>query len=84
MITPLLALITQDISLNNDIGVEYVVAIHWWMIWCQVFVFLALCEYALAISWAHFTNEKKAFKSGPFLVMLTNVQSLLDCPHYYP
>ncbi|CAG2176024.1 unnamed protein product, partial [Oppiella nova] len=35
LVTPLLSLITQDISLNNDISVAYVVAIHWWMIWCQ-------------------------------------------------
>ncbi|XP_054160474.1 glycine receptor subunit alpha-2-like [Oppia nitens] len=64
IVTPLLNLITLDISLNNEINVSYVVAIHWWMIWCQIFVFLALFEYALAISWAHFINDKKAFKTA--------------------
>ncbi|CAG2121762.1 unnamed protein product [Medioppia subpectinata] len=34
------------------------------MIWCQVFVFLALIEYAMAISWAHFINEKKALQAN--------------------
>ena len=63
VVTPLLNLITQDISFNNDINVAYVVAVHWWGIWCQVFVFLALIEYAVAISWVHFINDKKAFKA---------------------
>lgn len=63
LVTPLLNLITQDIGMNNDIGVEYVVNIHWWMIWCQAFVFLALIEYAVAISWAYFINDKKALRA---------------------
>ncbi len=64
LVTPLLNLITQDIGLNNDINVSYVVAIHWWMMCCQFFVFMALVEYATAISWAHFINEKKALRAA--------------------
>ncbi|XP_054161868.1 glycine receptor subunit alpha-2-like [Oppia nitens] len=64
IVTPLLNLITLDISLNNEMNVSYVMSIHWWMIWCQIFVFLYLFENALAISWAYFINDKKSSKTA--------------------
>ena len=51
--------------MNNEINVFYVVAMHWWFIWCQIFVFFSVVEYAVAISWVHFVNEKKALKAAP-------------------
>lgn len=56
---PLLNLVVYSGAINADINVNYIVTINWWMIWCQVFVFLSLVEYAMAISWAHFANDKK-------------------------
>lgn len=58
---PLLNLITQDISINNDIGVYYVTSIHWWLMWLQGIVYLGIVEYAVAIAWAHFIADKKHF-----------------------
>lgn len=56
---PLLQLISHDISINNDIAVNYVTSFHWWMMWLQGFVYLQLVEYAVATSWAHFIADKK-------------------------
>jgi hypothetical protein len=53
-------LITIDIGINNDVNVYYVCALHWWMMFCTLFAFACLIEYAVAISWGHFTNDKKA------------------------
>lgn len=61
LVMPLLNLITQDISINNDIGVYYVTSIHWWMMWLQGIVYLGIVEYATAIAWAHFVSDKKHF-----------------------
>lgn len=58
---PLLNLITQDIAINNEIGVYYVVSFHWWMMWLQGFIYLEIVEYAVAIAWAHFIADKKHF-----------------------
>ena len=59
MVTPLLTLITQDISINNDIGVAYTVSIHMWLMFLEAFVYLAIIEYAVAIAWAHLVVDQQ-------------------------
>lgn len=59
---PLLNLITQDISINNEIEVNYVTSFHWWMMWIHAFIYLEIVEYAVAIAWAHFITDKKNFE----------------------
>lgn len=59
LVMPLLNLITQDISINNDIEVNYVTSFHWWMMWLHGFIYLLIVEYCVAIAWAHFISDKK-------------------------
>jgi len=59
-VTPLLALITQQITVNTEIRVSYVVALHLWIIMCEFFVFMVLIEYATAIVHVHVVDEKKS------------------------
>lgn len=61
MVSPLLGLITQDIAMNNDIGVSYTVSVHIWMMFAEGFVYLAIVEYAVAIAWAHLATDKKNY-----------------------
>jgi hypothetical protein len=62
-VTPLLALITQQITINSEVKVSYVVAIHLWMIMCEFFVFMVLIEYAAAIIHVHVIDEKKSLET---------------------
>lgn len=62
-VTPLLALITQQITINSEVKVSYVVAIHLWMIMCEFFVFMVLIEYAAAIVHVHVVDDKKTLES---------------------
>lgn len=62
-VTPLLALITQQITINNEIKVSYVVAVHLWMIMCEFFCFMSLVEYAAAIVHVHVVDEKKSMEA---------------------
>lgn len=50
------------LTINNEAGVNYVMAIHWWFIMIEAFIFLEIIEYALAIAWAHFVVDKKNFR----------------------
>ena len=50
VITALLALITQQYQ-SSQVNVSYVIALHVWMIICIAFVFFALIEYAIAITY---------------------------------
>ncbi|CAG2106587.1 unnamed protein product, partial [Medioppia subpectinata] len=50
VITALLALITQQYQ-SSQVNVSYIIAINVWMITCIAFVFLALIEYAFAITY---------------------------------
>ncbi|KAH9389403.1 hypothetical protein TYRP_023349, partial [Tyrophagus putrescentiae] len=61
-VSPLLALITQDMSINNEIGVSYTVSIHIWMMFLQGFVYLAILEFAVAVAIAHLAVDKKNWK----------------------
>ena len=49
LVLPLLALITQQTQVNNEIVVSYVVALHLWFIVCTFFIFMALIELAVAL-----------------------------------
>ncbi|XP_054166062.1 glycine receptor subunit alpha-2-like [Oppia nitens] len=60
LVTPLLTLVTQNVNVNSEINVSYVVALHWWMTVCIFFVFMSLIEFAVAISWVWMINDKKA------------------------
>lgn len=59
VVTPMLSLVTQQTQINAEIKVSYVVAVHIWMIFSIIFVFLSLVEYALAIVYHHRIDEKK-------------------------
>lgn len=61
IVVPMLPLITNDITQNNQVGVNYVVSLHWWMILLQMFVYLELIEIALAVAWANMIYDKKAY-----------------------
>ncbi len=50
--TPILAVISKEVYINNDVQVSYVVALNYWMMACNVFVFCTLIEYTVAISYA--------------------------------
>jgi len=71
LVTPLLTLVTQNININSEINVSYVVALHWWMTICIFFVFMSLIEFAVAISWAWRANDRKAARATQVL-LLTN------------
>nr|XP_027203398.1 glutamate-gated chloride channel-like [Dermatophagoides pteronyssinus] len=58
-VVPLLNLITQDISVNNEIQCNYVTSFHWWMMWIQGIVWADIAEYATAMAWSHFIADKK-------------------------
>jgi hypothetical protein len=73
LVTPLLTLVTQNININSEINVSYVVALHWWMTVCIFFVFMSLIEFAVAISWAWRANDRKAARATQVL-LLTNSQ----------
>lgn len=49
LVLPLLALVTQQTQVNNEIVVSYVVALHLWFIVCTFFIFMALIELAIAL-----------------------------------
>lgn len=72
MVMPLLNLISSDISVNNDIDVNYVTSYHWWMMWIHGIIYLEIVEYAVAMSWAHFVVDKKNFRK-----MLEEVRKLI-------
>jgi hypothetical protein len=57
--TPLLALITQQITINGEVRVSYIVALHLWIMVCQFFVFMSLVEYAASIVQAHCVEDRK-------------------------
>ncbi len=61
--TPILAIINQDIYINNDVQVSNVVALNYWMIVCNVFVFCTLVEYAIAISYAFNISEMEELRA---------------------
>lgn len=60
VVTPLLSLITIQTTVNTDINVSYVVALHIWMMFCIFFVFMALIEYAGAIVYANSVDDRKS------------------------
>ncbi len=60
--TPILAVINQDVYVNNDAQVSYITALNYWMIACNVIVFLTLIEYAVAISWAYNISEMETIR----------------------
>ena len=53
MATPLMSLITQQITVTQELSVSYIVAIHIWMIICFLFMFGALCELLMALKFAN-------------------------------
>lgn len=58
-VTTLLAIINQDIAIQDEIGVTHVVAIHWWMMGLEFFLFATFVEYGFCISWAHYVIDKQ-------------------------
>lgn len=60
-VVPLLAVVAQALTVDNSVGVNYVMSIHWWYMWLEGFIFLMIAEYAFAIAWAHFITDKKTF-----------------------
>ena len=71
--TPLLTLVTQNVNMNSEINVSYVVALHWWMTLCIFFVFMSLIEFAVAISWAFRTNDRKALRATQVCLSLISI-----------
>lgn len=63
-VTPLLALVTQQMQINAEINVSYVVALHIWMMIQIFFVFMSLIEYVFAIVYVHLVEEKKEVSFG--------------------
>ncbi len=61
--TPILAVIDQDVYINNDVQVSYVVALNYWMMACNVFIFCALVEYAIAISYAFNISDMEELRA---------------------
>lgn len=59
VVTPLLALITQQATISADLNVSYVVALHVWTMVSVALVFLCLVEYALAIVYANAIEDRK-------------------------
>lgn len=57
VLTPFLSLITMHNSINSEIRVSYVVAIHIWMFFCMFFTFMGLIEYSFVL--IHDQNHKK-------------------------
>jgi hypothetical protein len=53
VLTPFLSLITMHNSINSEIKVSYVVAIHIWMFFCMFFTFMGLIEYSLVLIFDH-------------------------------
>ncbi len=74
LVTPLLTLVTQNININSEINVSYVVALHWWMTICIFFVFMSLIEFAVAISWAWRANDRKAARATQVLLLTNSYQ----------
>ncbi|KAI1298773.1 Glutamate-gated chloride channel alpha [Halotydeus destructor] len=60
VVTPMLSIITMQVAVYNDIGISYIVGLHIWMAFCELFAFLSILEYAFAIQWAHNVADKKA------------------------
>lgn len=85
IIIPLLNIITMDIQLNNDIGVNYVTSIHWWFMWIEAFVYLDLVEYVACIAWAHFVVDKKKYRAA-YQAALANKSNVatIDMPPKLP
>lgn len=53
VLTPFLSLITMHNSINSEIKVSYVVAIHIWMFFCMFFTFMGLIEYSIVLIQDH-------------------------------
>lgn len=59
IVTPLLALVTQQTMISSEINVSYIVSIHIWMMVNTMFVFLSLTEFAAAIVYSHVVEDRK-------------------------
>ncbi|XP_053213116.1 glycine receptor subunit alpha-2-like isoform X2 [Panonychus citri] len=72
-VTPLLALVTQQMQINAEINVSYVVALHIWMMIQIFFVFMSLIEYVFAIVYVHLVEEKKEYlRSATYRLQCTS------------
>ena len=60
VVTPLLSLITIHNTVNNEVKVSYVVAIHIWLFMCMFFTFMGLIEYLFALTYANMIADCKA------------------------
>lgn len=60
VVTPLLSLITIHNTVNNEVKVSYVVAIHIWLFMCMFFTFMGLIEYLFALTYANMIADGKA------------------------
>ena len=60
VVTPLLSLITIHNTVNNEVKVSYVVAIHIWLFICMFFTFMGLIEYLFALTYANMIADAKA------------------------
>ncbi|RWS20419.1 glutamate-gated chloride channel-like protein, partial [Leptotrombidium deliense] len=76
IVTPLLTLVTMGNQVNTDINVSYVVALHIWMMFQDLFVFLCLIEYAVAIAFVWYVEDTKAIAAAN--VCLNHVHKKVD------
>jgi hypothetical protein len=59
LVLPLLTLVTQQNTVNSEIAVSYIVALHAWYTMCIFFIFAALVELAIALLYAQRVTEWK-------------------------
>ncbi|KAI1278007.1 Serine/threonine-protein kinase 10 [Halotydeus destructor] len=75
VVTPLLTLITMQTTINSDINVSYVVALHIWMMFCILFVFAGLIEYAVAIIYVNSVEDLKEGNKMPSSAVVYSTNS---------
>lgn len=57
--TVLFTVISISITAYNEVPARDVVSLYWYCWGSQCFVYLCLCEYAMALAWVQFVFEKK-------------------------
>lgn len=62
--TVLLTLITTSQGAYNEVPSDDVVSLYWWLWGCQLFVYMCLAEFAFALAWVQFINDKKAARAA--------------------
>lgn len=61
----LFTLITTSLQGYNEVPSNDVTSLVWWLWVCQLFIYVSMIEYAIALSWQyHITDKKVAIAKG--------------------